>query len=155
MYSRSRNKLLDTSLAIVSRLHFHSRVSLEWFVRQSPLMAHVWKELEAAQEQQWLFVLFGDACPAVCCHGAPLPGVVSGTWSLYGIRKMKMSRALSWGLQDGGDELSLCVGVGWVSLLQGLGNGGGWLCSHAAEERSPERWKERNKLSYNDQFVLN
>lgn len=83
MYSRRRNKLLDTSLAIVSRLHFHSRVSLEWFVRQSPLMAHVWKELEAAQEQQWLFVLFGDARPAVCCHSAPLPGVVYGTWSLY------------------------------------------------------------------------
>lgn len=37
-YSRRSNKLLGTSLAIVSRLHFHPGVSLEWFVRQiSPL----------------------------------------------------------------------------------------------------------------------
>lgn len=36
-YSRRSNKLLGTSLAIVSRLHFHPGVSLEWFVRQVSL----------------------------------------------------------------------------------------------------------------------
>lgn len=123
MYSRSRNKLLDTSLAIVSRLHFHSRVSLEWFVRQSPLMAHVWKELEAAQEQQWLFVLFGDACPAVCCHGAPLPGVVSGTWSLYGWASGRWRWAEPWagGCRMEGTSWARVCGC-WVSVIaSGLG----------------------------------